>query len=93
VIAVLRRVGSDTQVTVWFLLIVATLATAALGLEQAAGGSAAVGVLLLTIAFVKIRLVGLHFMELGAAPRPLRLLFEGYVLVTFTALVVLFLVM
>jgi len=93
VIAVLRRVGSDTQVTVWFLLIVATLATATLGLEQAAGGSAAVGVLLLTIAFVKIRLVGLHFMELGAAPRPLRLLFEGYVLVTFTALVVLFLVM
>ena len=92
-LAALRRAGGDTQVTVWFLLITATVATAVLGLEQAAGGAAAVGVLLLGIAFVKMRLVGIHFMELGNAPRPLRLLFEGYVLVTFAALVVLFLVM
>lgn len=91
-LAALRRVGGDTQVTVWFVLISATVATAVLGLEQAAGAASAVGVVLLAIAFVKMRLVGIHFMELGNAPRPLRLLFEGYVAVTFTALVVLFLV-
>ncbi len=91
-LAALRRVRGDSQVTVWFVLITATVATAVLGLEQAAGGATAVGVVLLAIAFVKIRLVGIHFMELGRAPTALRLLFEGYVLVTFTTLVVLFLV-
>jgi caa(3)-type oxidase subunit IV len=92
VLAALRRFRGDTQFTVWFVLISATVATAVLGLEQAAGGAATVGVCLLAIAFVKMRLVGIHFMELGNAPRPLRLLFEGYVLVAFTTLVVLFLV-
>ena len=91
-LAALRRVRGDTQVTIWFVLISATVATAVLGLEQAAGGAATVGVLLLAIAFTKIRLVGIHFMELGNAPRPLRLLFEVYVVVTFSVLVVLFLV-
>jgi caa(3)-type oxidase subunit IV len=89
----LRRAREDLQVSVWLVLITATVGTAVLGLEQAAGGATAVGVLLLGIAFVKMRLVGIHFMELGNAPRPLRLMFEGYVLVTFTALTVLFLVM
>ncbi|MCW2856610.1 MAG: hypothetical protein JWR52_2225 [Marmoricola sp.] len=91
-LAALRRTRGDTQLIVWFALISATFATAGLGLEQTAGGAATVGVLLLAIAFTKIRLVGIHFMELGSAPLPLRLLFEGYVLVTFTVLVVLFLV-
>jgi hypothetical protein len=92
VLAALRRTRGDTQLIVWFVLISATTATAVLGLEQADGGAATIGVLLLAIAFTKIRLVGIHFMELGNSPRPLRLLFEGYVLVTFTVLVVLFLV-
>ena len=92
VLAELRRVRADTPVVVWFVLVSATAATAVLGLEQAAGGAEAIGVLLLAIAFVKIRLVGIHFMELGTAPRPLRLLFEGYVALTFTVLLVLFLV-
>lgn len=91
-LSVLRRLRADTQVSVWLILIAATAATAVLGLEQAAGGAAAVGVALLTIAFVKMRLVGLHFMELRNAPVALRVLFEGYVLVTFTVLVVLYLV-
>lgn len=91
-LSVLRRLRADTQFTIWLVLITATAATAVLGLEQAAGGATAIGIALLTIAFVKMRLVGIHFMELGNAPVALRAIFEGYVLVTFTVLVVLFLV-
>ena len=34
---------------------------------------------------LKVRLIGLHFMDLRVAPTPLRLLFEGYVLAVFAA--------
>lgn len=36
---------------------------------------------LLLLAFFKVRLVIIHFMELGSAPRILRLMFEAWVLV------------
>lgn len=75
----------DRQTTVWMLLVAATVLTAVLGLEQH-GGSTAVGLVLLAIAFVKIRLVALHFMEVREAPLPLRLLVEGYAGVTFLVL-------
>ena len=83
------RVFSDRQTAVWAVLVAATVLTAVVGLEQH-GGSTAVGLLLLAIAFVKIRLVALHFMEVRDAPLPLRLLVEGYVGVTFVALVVIY---
>ncbi|KRC54217.1 hypothetical protein ASE19_08505 [Nocardioides sp. Root79] len=69
-------------------LVGATVLTAVLGLEQH-GGSTAVGLALLVIAFVKVRLVALHFMEVRDAPLALRLLVEGYVVVTLVVLVVL----
>lgn len=75
----------DRQTTVWMVLVAATVMTAVLGLEQH-GGSTAVGLVLLAIAFVKIRLVALHFMEVREAPLPLRLLVEGYAVVTFLVL-------
>ncbi|MCX6398494.1 MAG: cytochrome C oxidase subunit IV family protein [Propionibacteriales bacterium] len=80
------RVFGDRQTTVWMVLVAATVLTAVVGLEQH-GGSTAVGLLLLAVAFVKIRLVALHFMEVRDAPLPLRMLVEGYVGVTFVALV------
>jgi len=82
-----RRI--DTETGVWLMLLAATVLTAALGLEQA-GASHAVGLALLVIAFVKLRFVGLYFMELRTAPAPLRLAFEGYVAVAFLALAVLY---
>lgn len=87
----LSRVLSDRQTAVWMLLVAATVLTATVGLEQH-GGSTPVGLLLLAIAFVKSRLVALHFMEIRDAPVPLRILVEGYVAVTFVALVVIYLV-
>jgi hypothetical protein len=47
----------------------------------------------LAVAFVKVRLIGIHFMELGTAPRVLRGLFEGYVVVVALALFALYVVL
>ena len=68
----------------WVILIVATLVSYGLGADHGAGSAAAVAVL--GIAAIKIRLVGLDFMELRGAPIPLKALFEGYCLVLWAVL-------
>jgi hypothetical protein len=60
----------------WVVLIVATLISYALGADHGTGS--VMVVVVLAIVAVKIRLVGLDFMELRGAPMPLRLAFEGY---------------
>ena len=60
----------------WLILVAATLASWALGADHGTGSLVAVGVL--AIAAVKVRLVGLDFMELRHAPIPLRVAFEVY---------------
>jgi hypothetical protein len=60
----------------WVVLIVATLVSYALGADHGTGS--VMVVVVLAIAAIKIRLVGLDFMELRGAPMPLRLAFEGY---------------
>jgi hypothetical protein len=48
------------------------------------------GIAMIVVAFIKVRFVGLHFMELGHAPWPLRLLFEAWVVVVCIILLVLY---
>ncbi|MGD1257017.1 cytochrome C oxidase subunit IV family protein [Mycobacterium seoulense] len=60
----------------WLILIVATLISAALGADHGTGS--VMVVVVLAIAMIKVRLVGLDFTELRNAPVPLRLVFEGY---------------
>jgi len=60
----------------WLLLVAATLASWLVGAEHGTGSL--VAVVVLAIAAVKIRLVGLDFMELRHAPIPLRAAFEVY---------------
>jgi hypothetical protein len=62
----------------WLILVVATLASFALGTDHGTG--ALVVVVVLAIAAIKVRLVGLDFMELRHAPIPLRAAFEMYCL-------------
>jgi hypothetical protein len=69
---------------VWSLLIFATLLSWWLGTDHGFGSGSdytLATLAVLVVAFFKIRFVGLYFMELRHAPLPLRLLFEGYVLV------------
>src|SRR5437764_13995502 len=55
---------------IWLLLVFATAGSWVLGSENR-------GTALMLVAFIKVRLVGLHFMELRSAPLALRTLFRG----------------
>ena len=73
----------DRITAVWALLVAATAASLVLGSEGGSGAKAhpVVSVAVLVIAMLKVRLVGLHFMELRAAPALLRRAFEAYCVV------------
>lgn len=60
----------------WLLLIAATVLSWAVGAEHGTGSM--VAVVVLAIAAIKVRYVGLDFMELRHAPIPLRAAFEVY---------------
>lgn len=72
---VLALLGNRAGAT-WLLLVAATVLSWAVGAEHGTGSL--VAVLVLAIAAVKVRLVGLDFMELRHAPIPLRAAFEAY---------------
>jgi uncharacterized membrane protein len=64
---------------VWLVLTLATLLSWSLGGHHTLGMSnshALAGIAILLIAFVKIRFVGLYFMDLRGAPTVLRIIFE-----------------
>ena len=69
---------------VWFVLIVATIVSWAVGSDHETGS--AIAVLVLAVALIKVRFVGLDFMELRRAPLFLRGIFEGYCVVLWCAL-------
>jgi caa(3)-type oxidase subunit IV len=66
----------DPVVLVWSILVGATLGSWWLGTDPGAGDHTGAGAIVLLVAFVKARLIGLYFMELRRAPTPLRLMFE-----------------
>jgi len=65
---------------VWLVLVAATAFSWVLGTEHGFGSDAQqlASVAVLAVAFVKIRFIGLYFMELRESPVVLRGLFEGY---------------
>jgi caa(3)-type oxidase subunit IV len=72
---------------VWVLLIAATTVSWALGIQHGLHDHQLSSVIILLIAFVKVRLVGVYFMELREAPNVLRWLFEAYCVVVCALLV------
>lgn len=72
---------------VWIVLLAPTFGAFLVGIEQSADFAGTAAILVIGIALLKVRLIGLHFMDLRIAPTALRMLFEGYVLVVFVALV------
>jgi caa(3)-type oxidase subunit IV len=77
---------------VWMLLLAITFASFVVGVEQGAGVASAAAVVIIGLALCKVRLIGIHFMDVRVAPRPLRLIFEAYVLAVFVTLATLDLV-
>ena len=66
---------------VWSLLIGATLLSWWLGTDHGVGDHTLATLVVIAVAFFKVRCVGLYFMELRHAPVALRLVFEAYVVV------------
>ena len=73
---------------VWAVLIMATDCDVDLGYaSRVRPNQALASVVILLIAFVKVRLVGLYFMELRGAPTALRGLFEAYCAIACTVVI------
>jgi heme/copper-type cytochrome/quinol oxidase subunit 4 len=77
----------DRVTAVWALLVAATLLSFWLGTDHGLSSAEARTVIILVVAFVKVRFVGLYFMELRTAPVALRALFEGWCLVVCLGLI------
>ncbi|MGQ0465087.1 MAG: cytochrome C oxidase subunit IV family protein [Sporichthyaceae bacterium] len=77
---------------VWAGLVLATVVTFAVGGEHAIDSRNLATAVVIAIAAIKIRLVGIHFMEIKDAPLALRAVFEAYCAGLFVVLTVLYLV-
>lgn len=77
--------------TVWTLLIAATLASWWIGSGHGMDDPRVAGVTILAVAFVKVRFVGLYFMELRAAPVALGVIFQVWVLAVCVAVAAIYL--
>jgi hypothetical protein len=89
----MSRLLRNPVAVVWLVLVLATCASWWTGLhERRSKGPdiALASVLLLLIAFFKVRFVLLYFMELRRSPLPLRLLFEAWTVSAFGALAAMF---
>lgn len=83
-----------TCTAVWTLLLVLTIVSgfladgilSPLGLSQSA-----TAITILVIAFFKVRLVVIHFMEIGHAVLPLKIILEAWIILTFAVLLFLYL--
>lgn len=75
---------------VWLGLVLATLVSWKVGSDHGIHAQLAT-IIVLLVAFLKVRFVGLYFMELREAPLPLRLIFETYVVVVCAVLITLYL--
>jgi hypothetical protein len=81
---------SNPPVAAWTALMLATLLSFAFG--DGLGPAKVAGVAVLVVAYAKVNLIGNYFMELSGAPKPLRLGFLAFTVVTGTAITVLYLV-
>ena len=80
-------------VVVWVILIAATLVSWYLGADHGIHNHHIATTLILLVAFVKVRFVGLYFMELRDAPVRLRTLFEMHCLAVCTAMLTVYFVL
>lgn len=77
---------------VWLILIAATFVSWFLGADHGIRNHQVATALILLVAFVKVRFVGLYFMELRDAPTRLRKVFEVHCLTVCTAMLTVYLV-
>jgi apolipoprotein N-acyltransferase len=76
---------------IWGILIFATLLSWWMGTDHGFKNEDLVGSLVLLVAFIKVRFVGLYFMEHRHSPLPLRIIFEVWCLVVCSTVIGMFL--
>ena len=84
----MKALIQSSATLVWAVLMLATGLSWWLGTHQgsgAASGGGSATIVMMLVAFFKVRLVIMHFMEVRDAPLPLRLACEGWVIVTCSA--------
>lgn len=86
----MTRLVRPSVMAVWLLLIGATVAAWLLGTDHSVRDTRAAAVLILAIAFVKVRLVGRHFMEIREAPIPLVVIFDLWLLAVAATVIALY---
>ena len=69
---------------VWLALVAVTIVSWAVGADHEVGSG--IAVVVLALAVIKVRFVGLDFMELRNAPLPLRAAFEAYCVILWMVL-------
>lgn len=79
-----------SPIRVWSLLVILTLLSYLSWAESSVADGRVAGTAVLALAFVKARLIGLHYMELDEAVLPLRLFFEAWIIVVCLALIAMF---
>lgn len=72
---------------VWMALVVATLWSFWLGTDHGIASAEARSIIIFLVAFLKIRFIGLDFMELREAPTQLRVTFEGFCMLACVVLI------
>lgn len=77
---------------VWVLLVAATVVSFWIGTEHGISSDAGRALIILAIAFVKVRYVGLYFMDLRGAPLALRGIFEAYCVAVCLAMMAVYLI-
>lgn len=78
---------------IWLVLAFLTVASWALGEQHSftsVQATSIVSTAMILIGFFKVRLVGMHFMELRHAPWQLRLVFESWVVVVCAVILILY---
>jgi hypothetical protein len=81
--------GTRRLTLVWALLLALTFGSFVIGIEQGRSAGSATAIIFVVVAMLKVRLIGIHFMDLRVAPQALRTIFEGYVVCVATMLVIL----
>jgi hypothetical protein len=76
---------------VGLLLVMATCSSWWLGADHVLPGVQTASVAVLAVAFVKVRLIGMHFMDLRLAPAALRVGFDVWCLAVATLVIALYL--
>lgn len=77
---------------VWTVLVIATVVSWSVGAEKGVTPNSLASAVVLVLAYIKVWLVGLYFMELRGAPVALRAIFELWVVLSLGGLILVYLV-